>query len=227
MNVAAITAKTHRLTKTSNTSGYADSDILIDLNLIQGEINFDILRWQGYKEVLDNSATLDLADWTAVSPGALGYNGEIPFPSDLLDIKRIEIILDGVMTPVTIYHDTDNDLSENDDINTNFDSSKPYAIISRGSIRLRPIPSEAVTGGFLITYAQRQADLTNGTPILEPSFHRIFPLLLAHEYGLENPEIMNPQWEVEIEKIRKQIRSFYSFKYTPKLRLKARKVSGK
>lgn len=227
MNVAEITAKTHRYTRTSNTSGYSDANILIDLNLIKNEINFDILRWQGYKEVLDNTATLDLADWTGVSAGALGYNGEIPFPTDLLNLKRIEISLDGVMTPVTIYHDTDNPLSENDDINTNFDSSTPYAIISRGSIRLRPIPSEAVTAGLLITYAQRQADLTTGSPILESSFHRIFPLMLAYEYGLENLEKMNPLWETEIEKLKKQIRSFYSFRYAPTMRLRARKVSGK
>ena len=227
MDVAAITAKTHRYTRTSNTSGYSDADILIDLNLIKNEINFDILRWQGYKEVLDNTATLDLADWTEVSAGELGYNGEIPFPTNLLNLKRIEISLDGVMTPITIYHDTDNKLSENDDINTNFDSSKPYAIISRGSIRLRPIPSEAVTAGLLITYAQRQSDLTDGSPILESSFHRIFPLMLAYEYGLEDIEKINPLWESEIEKLKRQIRSFYSFRYAPKMVIRARKVSGK
>lgn len=227
MDVSAIQAKTHRYTKTSNTSGYSDANILIDLNLIKNEINFDILRWQGYREVLDNTATLDLADWTAVSAGALGYNGEIPFPSDLLDLKRLEISLDGVMTPVTIYHDTDNDLSENDDVNTNFGASKPYAIISRGGVRLRPIPSEVVAGGLVITYAQKQAALTTGSPLLESSFHRIFPLLLAHEYGLENPEKMNPRWEVEIDKLRRQIRSFYSFRYTPVMRIRARKISGK
>lgn len=227
MNVSQITAKVHRLTRTTNTSGYSDANILIDLNLVQAEINFDILRWQGYKEVLDNTATLDLADWTAVSAGALGYNGEIPFPTDLLNLKRLEISIEGVLTPVTIYHDTENDLSENDNINENFDSSKPYAIISRGSIRLRPIPSEAVTGGLVITYAQRQGDLTTGSPILESSFHRIFPLLLAKEYGLEQPEKMNNNWEVEIQGLRKQIRSFYSFRYTPKMTLRARKISGK
>lgn len=227
MNVAEITAKTHRYTRTTNTSGYSDADILIDLNLIKNEINFDILRWQGYKEVLDNTATLDLADWTGVSAGALGYNGEIPFPTDLLTIKRLEISIDGVMTPVTIYHDTDNSLSENDDINTNFDSSTPYAIISRGGFRLRPIPSEAVTGGLLITYAQRQADLTTGSPILEPSFHRIFPLLLAYEYGLSQLDKINPLWEQEINKLKKQIRSFYSFRYAPVMKLRPRKVSGR
>ena len=227
MNVAEIQNKTHRYTKTSNTSGYSDADILIDLNLVKNEINFDILRWQGYKEVLDNTATLDLADWTAVSAGALGYNGEIPFPIDLLNLKRIEISLDGVMTPVTIYHDSDNALSENDDISTNFSSTKPYAIISRGSIRLRPIPSEAVTGGLIITYSQRKADLTDGSPLLDSSFHRIFPLLLAQEYGLEKKEKMNARWEIEITKIRKQIRSFYAFRYAPALRLRIRKISGK
>lgn len=208
MNVSQITEKTHRYTRT-NDGTYADSNILIDLNLIKNEINLDILRWQGYKELLNGTAVLDLADWTNVLAGELGYNGEVPFPVDLLDIIRLEVKYHDKMQPVTIYKNSENVFSEHEDISDHFSISNPQVIFSRGAMRLRPIPSESVTDGLIIDYQQRQADLTTGSPILEKSLHRIFPLKLAYEYGLEHPDKMNPKWKPEIRDLEEKIRRYY------------------
>lgn len=211
MNVTAITAKTHRLTK-ADTTTYPDANILIDLNMIVHETNLKVLRWQGYKDFAGNTAKLDLADWTAVAEGALGYNGEVPFPDDLLDLVKLEIKYDEEMLPVTVYSRYETSYSENDNINDNFSTSNPLVRFERGSMFLRPIPSEAVTGGLIIEYKQRQEALTTGTdvPLLEESFHRYFPLKLALEYASENPEKYNALWSADIEKIERDMKNYYT-----------------
>ena len=209
MNVAEITAKTHRLTKTDNTT-YSDANILIDLNLIKNETNLKVLRWQGYKDFAGNIAYLDLADWTAVSEGQLGYNGEIPFPTDLLDLVKIEVKYDDEMKPVTVYSRYETEYSENENINDNYSTENPQVRFERGSIFLRPIPSKAVVKGLIIEYKQREGALTTGTPLLEQSFHRYYPLKLAIEYGLEHPEKMNSNWEIEILKIERDMKGYFT-----------------
>lgn len=208
MNVAAITAKTHRLTKT-DTNTYTDANILIDLNLIEAELAVFVLKVQGYRDFQGNKTTCNLVSVTGLSAGSIGYNGEYPFPDDFLKLKRLEVKYDDSSIPVLLYDQSTNQYSENEDPGDGFSSSTPYVRFDRGSYFIRPLPTTSVTGGIYLEYEQKPTVLTTGTPCLDTSFHRIYPLMLAKEYSQENPEKYNQLWDVEIEKIKREIANFY------------------
>lgn len=213
MTVAEITAKVHRLTKTDNAT-YPDTDILIDLNLVQGEMVMDILKVQNYRNFETTQAYTDLISTTGLSEGDVGYEGEYPFPTDLLRPKRIEVKFDGEdSTPVLVYDSSENTKSEYEDLDENWKETKPYVKIERDSYFIRPTPDTTVTDGIHIWYEPRQSDVTTGTPLLEVNFHRIYPLLVAVEFGLEKPDRFNPNWELQIEKIKRDIFSHYRNKF--------------
>jgi hypothetical protein len=220
MNKGQILTKARRYCK-AGTGSYSDADMLIDLNLIQGEILMMILASHGYSNINLTEAYADLVDGDDLSPGDVGYNGEYPFPTDLLRPVRAEIQYDSSSdpVPVKIYDQSENPNSEqNDEINDQFSEDKPYIKFGRDSYFIRPIPEDDMTAGLHIWYVKRQDDLSEDTdvPILDQNFHRIYPLKLAVEYSLREPKLNSTKWERQIaileDKIKEEYRSKLKFR---------------
>lgn len=229
MDVNAITVKTHRVTHTDN-STYPDANILADLVLLDAEMIAYVLKVQGYREVNGKEVYSDLISTTGLNKGDSGYNGEYSFPLDFLKLKRIEVKFTGADSlPTVIYDPSGNTSSEYETPSDNFDTSNPNIRFDHGSYFIRPLPTATVLGGIHIWYEKRQAALSSGSdiPSLEPSFHRIYPLLLAKEYSQENPDKYNKLWDDEIAKILREIANFYRTKFRFKKELSTQFISFK
>ena len=227
MDITAIAAKVRRITKT-DTNTYSDANILADLNMLEAEMLSFILKIQGYREVGGNEVYTDLVSTTGLVNGDNGYNGEYSFPDDFLKLKRLEVKFSGVDSlPTTLYDSSDNTHSEYEQAGDGFVT--PHVRFDRGSYIIRPLPTANVSSGIHIWYEQRQAALTllSQTPILEKSFHRIYPLLLAKEYAQENPDKYNQLWDVEIDKLKRAIANHYRTKFKFKKEITVEKVSFK
>jgi hypothetical protein len=212
MEKSEILTKGRRYCKAS-TDAYSDVEMLEDLNLFQGELLIMVLEAQGYTNAGQGEAYTNLVDGTSLAEGDNGYNGEYAFPADMLRPTRIEVKYDGADSkPITIYDQSEHNYSEHEDVNDYFTEDQPHVRFMRDSIVLRPVPEDNVTGGLHIWYDKRQNDLVDDDdePIIDKNFHRIYPLLLAQEFSLRNPDKTNNMWRAEINDLKRRIKKFYN-----------------
>jgi hypothetical protein len=107
------------------------------------------------------------------------------YPSGLVDIKRMELKLDGTnwrkAEPIDV-----NQISKATDttsISDTFNTDKPYYDPQYGSYFLYPIPTSNVTGGIKIWWSRAPKDFTSSdlsTGTAEPSFAKAFHPMLAY-----------------------------------------------
>ena len=66
------------------------------LNMLYGHRILDILRVRVDKNASIENATTTLVSTNGLAEGSVGYNGEYPFPADLLRPTRFEVSYDGI-----------------------------------------------------------------------------------------------------------------------------------
>jgi hypothetical protein len=231
MNVASLLAKTYRLTNTNSTTlldGDA-SNVLAELNTQYGHRILDILKVQVDNNSNQEEATTDLKDTTGLVEGDLGFNGEYPFPTDLLRPIRVEVSYDGSnWNPCTFYDVYENDDSEHveDDINSTFSQYAPYVRFDRDSYFVRPTNDTGsdVTDGIHIWYEQRQSDLTTGSPTFESNLHDILAYDLAYQQYLMYPAKYTPDWKIAFDseryRIEDRFKEFYKNRFRRNMQIK-------
>lgn len=144
------------------------TNIYKHLNRLYGHRVLDILRVR-----VDKNASIKRYITTHFSTvglvvGNIGFNGEYPFPADLLRPVRIEISYDGVTwTKCTIYDNALNEGSEYNDTQLRelFSEQEPRVDFNRNSYMIRPpkTTSGNISRGIYIEYEARQVDFTSST----------------------------------------------------------------
>lgn len=165
-----------------------DSYLLTGVNLDYGEIVMDIFRVKTDFNFQAEESYTDFLDSSALVAGDTGYNGEYPFPTDLLKPIRVEISYDGTnWRPAKFYDLADNwresETAGADNVGSsveypNYSETKPFVRFERDSFFVRPLNEDAtVTGGIHIWYEKRQDALTaSDTPLFEANYHRLLVL---------------------------------------------------
>jgi len=224
MNVASIESKAYRLTNTNSTTfldGVA-ANILEELNTQYGGRVLDILKVQVDRNASQEEATTDLISTSGLVAGDLGFNGEYPFPLDLLKPIRIEVSYDGTnWYPATIYDVYDNDQSEHneDQVNINFNQTNPFVRFDRDSYFVRPLKTTTgdITKGLHIWYEQRQTDLSTGSPNFETNLHEILSYDLANQEYLMHPTKYDANWKMNFDlervKVEERFKEFYKNRF--------------
>jgi hypothetical protein len=231
MNVASIKSKAYRLTNRNSTTflnGVA-ADILSEINTQYGLRILDILKVQVDRNSSQNEATTDLLSTSGLTAGQLGFNGEYPFPTDLLKPIRVEVSYDGTTWYPTSYYDVyENTGSEHseDSINSTFSQSNPFVRFDRNSYFVRPLKTTAddVTDGIHIWYEQRQTDLTTDSPVFESNLHDILAYDLALQEYLMHPALYTNNWklafDIERNRVENKFLEFYKNRFKKSMQLR-------
>ena len=167
---ADILQNAYRLTN-KNVNTFLDgntTNIYADLNSLYGQRVLDILQMRTDKNATIQNSTTDLISTVGLTEGDPGFNGEYPFPTDLLRPSRIEVSYDGkTWIKAEIYDNALNDRSEYNDeqLAQDFSQSTPRVDFTRNSYKIRPPKTTAgnITNGIYIEYEKRQEDFTENT----------------------------------------------------------------
>lgn len=227
MKKSEVISKTRFYTKAS-TDDYSDAEILADYNQLRREYLLFVLRSQGYSNIGYHTFTGDLVDYSTASEGENGYEGEYSLDFSIINVDRIELKETSTSDYVKaeIYHESDNDYSEFQDLDSTFDWSEPKVRIMRKSLIIRPLPENDVTGGIKIIASSNNGsyydavndkisygDLSNDNDydlILDVNLHRIYPLKLAKEYALREKDSFNPLWSQELVDLEESLDDLYA-----------------
>ena len=215
MQLSEIRTQTRFYTRT-NTTTFSDTDLDREANNAYDALILDIIRAQGYVNLLGNETETDLISTDGLSAGDNGFNGEYAFPTNFLRPTRFELLYTASGTPykATIYDMPENSSSEynEDTINSTFKQTEPFVMFFRNGYRTRPVnDSTTVVGGIHIWYEKRHDALSNDTdaPVFEASLHNLIPLKVAMMYALKYPEKYNSLWNREYNSMMKKLRAFY------------------
>jgi hypothetical protein len=216
MQLSEINAKITSLTGYS-TSRYLNSDRLINLNIWLNKSAGIITDSQDESDYDDP----EHGDFPIYIRNLVSGQADYDYPTQLLDIKRMEVALDGSnfrkAEPIDI-----NEISSAtspQDIARNFATNKPYYDVQYGSFFLYPIPQLDVENGIQV-WATRAPkpftldELVAGTR--EPGFDvDLHPILaygasweIAHKDGLNNRNDIL----LELQKYEIKMRSRYGRK---------------
>lgn len=187
----------------SDSASFLDANstnIYEHLNTLYGHRVLQILRARVDRNATMNIATRDLLSTSGLSAGAVGYNGEYPFPTDLVRPVRMEVSYDGITwKKCKIYDNYANDNSEYNDEQLAADFSETYPMVDyvRGSFKIRPPKTSAgnITNGIYIEYEKRQSDFTSSTEPseIEPNLQDILAYDLAELEMIMHPDRYTPQ----------------------------------
>lgn len=226
MNLTDLRAKTRWVTRSDSVS-FPDADLDRELNSSYKQVAILILQSQGYRNELVKHSYTDFIDNTGLSIGDVGYQGQYPFPTDLLKPNRVEVKFTATGAPklATVYDLSENTLwseSTDDDLNEMANGDNPIVRFSDDSYFVRPLNETGanITGGIHIWYEYRQADLSTGTdePNFEESFHEILCYMAAVEYYVRYPDKYNRKAEQRLSEIKRLMTKHYqkrmSFKKT-------------
>lgn len=225
MTGTEIAAYTRILTNTDSVT-LTDADILTILNVKYGHRILDILRVQVDKNANITEAYTNLVSLTGLVSGDIGFNGEYPFPTNLLKPIGAEVLYTTTGTPIkcTVYDVTDSQSSEQPgEVNNTFSTADPYVRFERDSYFIRPIPETSVTAGLHIWYEKRQTSLTalSETPDFEQNLHDILAVDIAEVEALRHPENFTTEWRTAFALIKAETDS--RFKEFYKNRMKRNK----
>lgn len=177
---------------------------------VQDEFDFDDLNYTNYPIL-----TTDLVT------GQQDYQ----FPTDILDIKRIEIYDNQTQDWIRVNPVDNSQLNSATDsttINERFDISNPYYDVAYGSIFLYPIPTSAVTNANANTnnlkiWISREiskfasTDTTKEPGIVDP-FHQYVSIFASYEYARTKRLGMAEQLKRDLEEIKEELRRYYNKK---------------
>lgn len=169
----------------TNSTRVTNQYLVDGINLDDGELVMMALNAAPDHNFKQAEAWTDLLATSGLSDGDLGYNGEYPFPTDLIKPLRAEISYDAVTwTEARVYDIASSPAaSEHNEtqIQDDFSESTPYIRFERDSYFIRPLytSGSSVSGGIHIWYEKRQptmlvGDIASDTPSIELNFHRIY-----------------------------------------------------
>ena len=225
MQVSDIRNETRFITRTDS-STYADADILTGMNIYNGEILQKILKVEGVRNSFIKNSTTTLLSYQNLTQGQPGYLGEFPMPTDCLRPIRVEVSYDGITwLPAKPYDINAGNMTSEynpNQINSAFQTtsnpnynpyiSTPYVRYERDSFFIRPLNQNGnVLNGIVIWYEARQVALINDTdiPAFESNFHDILVLKLAIRYAKKFPEKYNPVWKQELAELENDMMEYY------------------
>ncbi|MEI9966173.1 MAG: hypothetical protein WDN67_00635 [Candidatus Moraniibacteriota bacterium] len=196
MLVSAIRTLARRLAQTNSVT-YSDADALIDFNVCYSGRILDILKIAVDRNASETEVTTPLLSSVGLVSPQIGFNGEYPFPTDLIRPLRIEVSYDGLTwRPVNFYDIYENPLSEHEEggIQAQFSEAAPFVRFERNSFFIRPLKTTAgnISAGIHIWYEMRQAELDeNGTPDIETNLHTLLAFDMAVMFAVANPSIVD------------------------------------
>lgn len=167
----------------SNSTRVTDTYLLAGLNLDDAELVMLALNSAPDHNFKQAEAWTDLVSITGLVDGNIGFNGEYPFPTDLIKPIRAEICYNGTdFVQAQVYDIASSPAhSEHDatQIQNDFNEGKPYIRFERDSYFIRPLPETSVDEGIHIWYEKRQstmliANIGSDVPSIELNFHRLY-----------------------------------------------------
>lgn len=176
MTLGDISSKISFLTGQDTTS-YTNADRLININECYRNVVTAILRSQDDWDFDD----LNNTTYPILTNNLVANQQDYPLPTGTLQLKRVELCVDGVNWFVANRFD----INERKDPTatttlTDFVKSYPYYDIQASSVFLYPIPDTSVSGGIKIWISRTvteftATDLTNGTatPGFDAQFHQL------------------------------------------------------
>lgn len=232
MQLSEIRTETRYITRT-DTNTFSNTDLDRAANLAYQEIMLEILKVQGYKNVSGKHVSTSLLSTSGLIAGDLGFNGEYPFPTDLIRPTRIELLYDTASTPkvATLYDMSSNTLSETDedDVVALASTLKPVVRFFHDSYFIRPVKTTTgdITSGINIWYEKRVADLTNDTdePEFDAAIHGLLPVMIAERFYMRHPDKKNKVVLDKKEELLRKLRSIYKLKVNVKRQVKPLKTS--
>jgi hypothetical protein len=164
-----------------------------------------------------------------LSIGDVGYNGEYPFPTDLLKPVRLEVSYDGTnWIKCNIYDNSENERSEYVDsqLAGTFSEAGPRVDFTRDSYKLRPpkISAGDIANGIYIEYEKRQTDLTaSDSPDFEENLHNILSFDMAMDEYLMHTSKHDANWkmsfDIERAKSEDRFRDYYKNRFKRNFRI--------
>lgn len=235
MTVQDLINEIRFITKTDSTS-FTDAEIIAGLNLHNAEIIQDIIRVQTTRNTTATNVRYDLISTGGLSEGNIGYNGEYPFPTDLLRPIRVEVSFDGASwRPCEVYDINGNSTSEynqteinqawmtTENIGTTPTAVTPYVRFMRDSFFIRPLNTNStVSNGLVVWYEARQEDLslTTDSPVFESNFHEILVFKGALRYAMRYAEKYNPLWQTKANEIKTYMMEWYKNRFKSNMKIK-------
>lgn len=203
-------------TKVSNTY------LLTGLNIHDGELVSMALNSSPDHNFKVGESYTDLISTSGLVDGNVGFNGEYPFPSDLIKPLRFELSFDGTTFREASIYDIASSLAESEhnqtQIQSDFNENNPYVRFERDSYFIRPIKTTSgnITSGIHIWYEKRQTAFAIGaistdTPSIEANFHRLYVVKGAlramrkfrNDYTLQDRQELRREQEREEQKLDK------------------------
>jgi len=169
----------------ANSTKVSNAYLLSGLNIDDGELVMMALDASPDHNFKVGEAYTDLKSTSGLVSGDIGFNGEYPFPSDLIKPLRFEISYDGTtFYPASVY-DVASSLAQSEhnqtQIQSDFIETSPYVRFERDSYFIRPMKTTSgdITAGIHIWYEKRQTAFAIGaistdTPSIEANFHRLY-----------------------------------------------------
>jgi hypothetical protein len=216
MQLSTIRDEVRWLTKT-DTSTFSNTNINREINIAYQSIILQILKTQGYKNTTGKHVSTSLLSTSGLVSGDLGFNGEYPFPTDMLRPIRFELKYAATDTPVPcrIYDMSQNGTSESDDdaVSTLAGETEPIVKFFHDSYFIRPLKTTTgdITGGIHIWYEARQTALSADAdePQFEESLHDLLALMTAERFYMRHPSKTNSTVLRDKEVKLRELRSFY------------------
>lgn len=167
----------------SNSTRVPDAYLLDGINLDDAELVMLALNSAPDHNFKQAEAWTDLVSVTGLVDGNIGFNGEYPFPTDLIKPLRAEICYNGTdFIQAKVYDIASSPASsehKSTQIQGDFSEGDPYIRFERDSYFIRPLPETTVAEGIHIWYEKRQstmliANIATDVPSIEPNFHRLY-----------------------------------------------------
>lgn len=167
----------------TNSTRITDQYLVDGLNIDDGELVMVALNSAPDHNFKQAEAWTDFVSASGLIDGDIGFNGEYPFPTDLIKPLRAEVSYDGITWVEATVYDIASSPAQSehnfDQVQGDFSQAQPYIRFERDSYFVRPLTETTIAAGIHIWYEKRQptmlvADIESDTPSIEVNFHRLY-----------------------------------------------------
>jgi len=216
MTLSEIRDEVRFITRTDTTT-YSNTDINREINIAYRKLAMEILKVQGYRNTFGKHASTTLISTDGLVSGDIGFNGEYPFPTDLIKPHRFEVKYDDdselVVCKIIDMQENSQSIVEDSSVNKAADPTAPIIRFYHDSYFISPVKTTTgnISAGIHIWYEYRQTALSadEDTPEFEENFHDLIPLMVSERYYLRNPKKRNTQVIRDRMELMKNFRSHY------------------
>jgi len=216
MDLSTIRDEVRFITRTDTTT-FTSAQINTEANIVYQKIILEILKVQGYRNTAGKHVSTSLLSTSGLVSGNLGFNGEYPFPTDMVRPIRFEVKYASTdeLVPCKVIDMVQNEhsLVGDDEVNAAASEDLPIIRFFHDSYFISPVKTTAgdISGGIHIWYEYRQTALSadGDTPQFEESLHDLIPLMVAERFYLRHPSKRNAAVISERDSTMKQLINFY------------------